>query len=75
MRDTIDRGMEELQAKQGREGLPAAPPSATVAPATAVFTQSAPPPETSVGPLLDQQSKDADQAQQETMAQTKQTKQ
>ena len=33
MRETIDQGMGELQAKQGKGGLPALPPSANVPPA------------------------------------------
>ena len=28
MRETIDQGLQDLQAKQGKDGLPAAPPSA-----------------------------------------------
>ena len=40
MRETIDQGMEDLQAKQGKGGLPAAPASAQGAPVQAAFAVS-----------------------------------
>src|ERR1035437_5235820 len=43
MRETIDQGLKELQAKQGKGGLPAAPPSATTAPEEVAFAKDAPP--------------------------------
>ena len=44
MRETIDQGMGELQAKQGKGGLPALPPSANVPPAKTMLAMDAPPP-------------------------------
>jgi hypothetical protein len=65
MRETIDTGMKDLQAKQGKGGLPAAPPSAQVAPVAAGFTAGAPPPDTTAGTEIAQQTQAADQAEQE----------
>jgi hypothetical protein len=45
MREMVDQGMGELQAKQGKGGLPAAPPSAQAPPATALVAENAPPPD------------------------------
>ncbi len=69
MRETIDRGMEELRQKQGSGGLPAAPPSAVAAPTTAPFAQIAPPPDPNDAKTIDQQMNAADQAEQEVTAQ------
>ena len=44
MRETIDRGMAELQKKQGTNGLPAAPKDATAAPVESPLAAIAPPP-------------------------------
>jgi len=65
MRETIDAGMGDLQSKQGKGGLPAAPPSAQVAPVAAAFTAGAPPPDTTAGTEIAQQTQAADQAEQE----------
>jgi hypothetical protein len=69
MRESVDRGMEELQKKQGTEGLPAAPASATAAPVEAAFTQAAPPPEQDEAAVLSAQQKDASVAEKEVTAQ------
>ena len=45
MRETIDQGLQELQAKEGHGGLPQAPPSAQAPPVNAGFAAIAPPPE------------------------------
>lgn len=65
MRETIDQGMQELQAKQGKGGLPAAPPSATAAPVQTAFAQAAPPPEANGAADVNQQLAEADKADQE----------
>ena len=44
MRETIDKGMQELQKKQGQGGLPAAPPSAQAPPVESAMAAAAPPP-------------------------------
>jgi hypothetical protein len=61
MRETLDRGLKELQAKQGTGGLPAAPASATAAPTATAFSQAAPPPEPAVDKDINTQLATADQ--------------
>ncbi len=65
MRETIDQGLGDLQAKQGTGGLPAAPPSAKAPPVQSDFVAAAPPPEQNVAATLKDESKEADQAEQE----------
>jgi hypothetical protein len=65
MRETIDRGLDQLQAKQGKNGLPAAPPSAQVAPTKAAFAEVAPPPDPNGANDVSQQLKNADQSEQD----------
>jgi len=65
MRETIDAGMGELQSKQGKGGLPAAPPSAQAAPVQAAFAAAAPPPDANAAAEITQQTQAADQAEQE----------
>jgi hypothetical protein len=65
MRATIDQGLQELQAKQGRGGLPQAPPSAQAPPAQTEYASAAPPPDPQDAAALQQQSQQADQAEQE----------
>ena len=69
MRQTIDQGMEELRQKQGQGGIPAAPPSATGAPADTPFAQIAPPPDPNDANAINQQLKAADQAEKEVTTQ------
>ena len=70
MRETIDAGMGDLQSKQGKGGLPAAPPSATAAPVQAAFTVGAPPPDQTAATEIAQQNQAADQAEQEVASAT-----
>jgi len=65
MRETIDVGLKELQAKQGTGGIPAAPPSAQAAPTQSPYAAVAPPPDPKDAADLQQQTKDADQAEAE----------
>ena len=65
LRETVDQGMQELQAKQGQGGLPAAPASATAAPVQTAFAQSAPPPEQNGDADINQQLAQADQVDQQ----------
>jgi hypothetical protein len=67
MRETIDRGMKDLQQKQGTGGLPAAPASAKAAPAESPMAAIAPPPPPAdeVAAQINQQSSEADKAEQE----------
>ena len=70
MRETIDAGLGELQAKQGQGGLPAAPASALTPPATALVAQGAPPPDPAGAKDLEAQAQEADKSEQEVAADT-----
>ncbi len=72
MRETIDQGLQELQAKQGKDGLPTAPASATAAPVEATFAREAPPADSNAAAEINQQLKEADQAEQEVSSQAQQ---
>ena len=65
MRETIDAGMDDLQKKQGQGGIPPAPPSAKAPPAPAAFAAVAPPPDPNAAQEIAEQTKAADQAEQE----------
>jgi len=65
MRETIDQGLQELQAKQGKDGLPAAPPSATAPPVATAVAQAAPPPEADGAAAVNEQIQVADQVNSE----------
>ena len=60
MREMIDQGLQELQAKQGTGGLPAAPQSAKTAPVDAGIAKDAPPPDPNGAAVVNQQLADAD---------------
>jgi hypothetical protein len=68
MRETIDQGLQELQAKQGKGGLPAAPPSAQSQPVPALYASAAPAPENDVAAQIQHQTQQADQAETEVTA-------
>ncbi len=65
MRETIDQGLGDLQSKQGQSGLPPAPPSAQGAPVQSAYVAAAPPADPNVVAEIKQQTKEADQAEQE----------
>jgi hypothetical protein len=69
MRETIDRGMEQLQQQQGKGGLPTPPPSATAAPTNVAFAQLAPPPDPNTANDINQQMLAANQSEQDVTAQ------
>jgi len=66
MRETIDQGLAELQAKQGQAGIPAAPAGATTQ-IQASFATSAPPPDPNDAALLSQQEAEGNRAEQEVL--------
>ncbi|HEY1254412.1 MAG TPA: hypothetical protein VGF01_06500, partial [Terracidiphilus sp.] len=70
MRATIDQGLQELQAKQGKDGLPPAPASAQIPPKQAEYAAIAPPPDAQDATALQQQDQQADQAVKEVAAET-----
>jgi len=65
MRETIDQGLQELQAKQGKGGLPVEPPSAQTPTAPALYAAAAPPPDANVAAEIQQQNQQGDQAEKE----------
>jgi hypothetical protein len=67
MRQTIDQGMAELQAKQGTGNLPPAPAAAQGALVNAGFAAGAPPPDRNVEAEITEQINAADLAERETV--------
>jgi hypothetical protein len=65
MRETIDKGLGDLQAKQGKGGLPPAPASAQAAPVQSAYAAIAPPPDTNAASEIQAQTQQADQAENE----------
>jgi len=72
MRETIDQGLQDLQAKQGTGGLPAAPPSAAGPTAPATFASAAPPPETNVSTDIQQVDQQGAQSEKDVTAEAAQ---
>jgi hypothetical protein len=68
MRETIDQGLQELQAKQGRGGVPAAPAAAQGQPTPAQYAAIAPPPDPDAANEIQQQAQQGDQAEREVTA-------
>jgi len=68
MRETIDAGLKDLQAKQGTGGIPAAPTSAQAPPTQTEYAAVAPPPDPKDAEQLQQQTKEADQSEAEVTA-------
>jgi hypothetical protein len=65
MRETIDQGMSEMKDKQGKGGLPAAPPSAQAPPTQSAFAAIAPPPDPNAAAEIKEQAGQADASEQE----------
>ena len=72
MRETIDQGLQELQAKQGTGELPAAPASANGTPVSAPFANDAPPPDPNGASEVNQQLAEADQAEKDVVGEAQQ---
>jgi len=68
MRETIDQGMGDLQAKQGHGGLPVVPASANGPEAKAMFAIDAPAPDPTASEQIAQQAQEADKAEPEVLA-------
>jgi hypothetical protein len=68
MREQVDDGLGELQSKQGKSGLPAAPPGSTGAPVKAAFAAGAPPPDADAAQQIKAQASQADQAESEAVS-------
>jgi hypothetical protein len=69
MRETIDAGLGELQAKGGKGGLPALPASAAAPPKKAAFAMDAPPPDATAAAQINQSWGEGDKAEQEVAGQ------
>jgi hypothetical protein len=67
MRESVDQGLEELASKQGKDGLPAAPPSAKTPPVETAFARSAPPPDPSGAADIDQQLQQSEHIEQQVI--------
>ena len=65
MREDIDRGMQELRARQGRDGLPRLPSQADRAPVDAPYASAAPPPDDDAASAVNEQIQQANQVEQE----------
>jgi hypothetical protein len=72
MRETIDQGLQDLQAKQGTGGLPAVPPSAAGPTAPATYAAVAPPPEPNPGADIQQVDQQGEQAEKDVTAEAAQ---
>lgn len=68
MREAIDQGLQELQAREGRGGVPMPPPAAQGAPAQAAYATAAPPQDANVADQIQQQAQQGDQTDQEAGA-------
>ena len=67
MRETLDQGLAELKEKQGQGGIPSVPQSGMAAPQQAAYAMIAPPPDPNVSTTLSQQTREADQAEQQVL--------
>jgi hypothetical protein len=67
MREKLDQGLQELQAKQGQGGLPKAPPSALAPPVNALVAENAPPPDPNGAQEIAQQAQLSTTAEQEVL--------
>ena len=65
LRETIDQGLQEMQSKQGKNGIPAAPPSAQAAPKPSPYAEVAPPPNPQDEKDLQAQAQQADASESE----------
>ena len=72
MREMIDQGMQQLQAQQGKGGLPTLPPSAASAPVDSGVAQGAPPADPKDAAAISQQLAQADEAEKEVVAESAQ---
>jgi hypothetical protein len=67
MRETLAQGLGDLQKKQGKNGIPAAPAAAAAPPQQTAFAAIAPPPDPNVQTELKAQTQEADQAEKEVL--------
>jgi len=65
MRESIDAGLQEIQTKQGKDGLPSIPSEAQAPPAQARYAAIAPPEDLNAEAEIKQRAQQADQAEKE----------
>ena len=65
LRETIDQGLQEMQSKAGKGGIPAAPASAQAAPKPSPYAEVAPPPNPQDEKDLQAQAQQADTSESE----------
>jgi len=70
MRETIDQGLGDLQAKQGQNGIPAAPKAAVAPPVQTAFAAIAPPDDPNVKAELSETAKEGDQADRQALSES-----
>ena len=69
MRESIDSGLGDMQAKQGTAGYPELPVAAAAAPAAAPYAAAAGGPDPNAAAEISQQWGDAEKAEQDALAQ------
>jgi hypothetical protein len=62
MREHIDQGLQQLQANQGKNGIPSLPESAQGAPTQAAYAEIAPPEDPNAAAQIQQQADEAEKA-------------
>lgn len=72
MRESIDQGLQELKTNQGKNGLPALPPSAAASPVQVATVRDAPPPEPNGAAVINQQLADSGQVEKDVLAHAQQ---
>ncbi len=70
MREMIDQGLQELRTNQGKQGLPALPPSAAAPPVDSGIAQNAPPTDPKGADEIAQQLAQADQSEKDVNAES-----
>jgi len=68
LRETIDRGLGQLQTNAGRGGLPALPPQAMGAPIATPIASAVPPPDPNGAAELNRQAQEATQGEQTVLS-------
>ena len=70
MRELIDQGLQELQKKQGSNGIPALPASVPAQPTPAPYSAIAPPPDPNAAVEIQQQADQASEVEKDVSAET-----
>ena len=68
MRESVDKGLQELQAKQGKDGIPTAPAVAQGEPTPAQYAAIAPPEDPNAAAQIHEQAQQADEVEKDVTA-------